>query len=62
MVIEIGHYNRNITPTEVKNGGIKSLDIIDERGAIFNGMKAREYPKKRGKFRIMAYYSIITQG
>ena len=42
MAIGIGHYGQNITPTEAMNGGIKSPDIIDERGTSFYGIKARE--------------------
>ena len=43
MAIGIGHYRQNITPTEAIKGGIKSPDIIDERGTGFYGTKAREY-------------------
>ena len=46
MAIGIGHYGQNITPTEAMNGGIKSPDIIDERGTSFYGIKARECQKK----------------
>ena len=46
MVIKMGHYGRHITPTEAIKGGIESPDIIDERGVVFYGIKAREYPKK----------------
>ena len=46
MVIGIGHYNRNITPTEAINGGIKSPDIIDERGTGIYSVNEREYQKK----------------
>ena len=46
MVIRIGHYRQNIAPTEAKTAGIKSPDIIDERGTSFYGIKAREFKKK----------------
>ena len=46
MVIGIGHYGQNITLAEAKMGCIKSPNIIDERGAVFYGKKAREYPTK----------------
>ena len=46
MVIGIGHYRQNIAATTSKNGGNKSLDIIDERGACIYSIKAREYWKK----------------
>ena len=46
MAIGIGHYGQNITLTEAKTGVIKSPDVIDERGTVFYGIKAREYPKK----------------
>ena len=32
MVIKIGHYGRNITPTVTINGGIKSLGTVEELG------------------------------
>ena len=46
MEIKIGHYGRNITPTEAIKGGIKSPDIINERGTGSYGIKAREPSKK----------------
>ena len=46
MAIGIVNYGQNITPTEAMNGGIKSPDIIDERGTSFYGKKARECQKK----------------
>ena len=46
MEIKIGHYRQNITPTEAIKGGIKSPDIIDERGTGSYGIKAREHSKK----------------
>ena len=46
MAIGIGHYRQNITPTEAIKGGIKSPDIIDERGTGSYGIKAREHSKK----------------
>ena len=32
MVIEIGHYERNTTPTASKISGIKSLGTVEELG------------------------------
>ena len=46
MAIGIDHYRRNITATASKNGGIKSLDIIYERGIGIYSVNAREYKKK----------------
>ena len=42
MVIKIGHYEQNITPTEAINGGITSLNIIDERGTGVSAAKSIE--------------------
>ena len=46
MVIGIGHHRQNITPTEAINGGIKSLNTIDERGTGVSTMKSEEIWKK----------------
>ena len=57
MEIKIGHYRQNITPTEAMNGGIKSPDIIDERGTSFLRYKSKGTSKKNhSKIRIMTYY------
>ena len=39
MVIEIGHYERNITPTASKKGGIKSLGTVEEPGTAVSATK-----------------------
>ena len=41
MAIGIGHYGQNITPTEAINGGIKSLNTIDERGTVGSAVKRK---------------------
>jgi len=46
MAIGIGHYRRNITATASKDGIMKSLDIIDERGTGIYSVNKREYPRK----------------
>tara|TARA_B110001450_G_C17536340_1_gene446748 strand:+ start:281 stop:460 length:180 start_codon:yes stop_codon:yes gene_type:complete len=46
MMIKIGHYGQNITLTEAINGGIKSLNIIDERGTGLSAVKSKEIWKK----------------
>ena len=46
MAIGIGHYRHNCIATASKNGSMNSLDIMDERGTRFYGIKSREYPKK----------------
>ena len=59
--IKIGHYSQNITPTETINGGIKSLDIIDERVTSVSAEKSKEIWKTPpAKYRIMAETSMIT--
>ena len=47
ITIGIGHYRHNFTDTASKKGSMTSLDIIDERGTGFYGIKSREYPKKK---------------
>ena len=46
MAIGIGHYGQNITPTEAINGGIKSLNTIDERGTVVSAVKSKEIWEK----------------
>ena len=46
MEIKIGHYGQNITPTEAINGGIKSLNTIDERGTVVSAVKSKEIWEK----------------
>ena len=46
MVIGIGHYRQNIPPTEAINGGIKSLNIIDERGTAASALNRKEFSLK----------------
>ena len=46
MVIGIGHYERNITPTASKNGVIKSLGTVEEPGTAASAMKSKEVEKK----------------
>ena len=46
VTTKIGNYRRNIRDTTAKNGGIKSLNIIDERGTGVSTMKSEEIWKK----------------
>ena len=52
MVIGIGHYGRNSARAEAIKGGIKSPDIIDERGTGFYDIESREYPKKQASLEL----------
>ena len=57
--IKIGHYRQNITPIVAIKGGIKSLDIIDERVTGVSAKKSKEiWKKKPANYRIMAETSM----
>lgn len=46
---KIGNEGPIITPTEAINGGITSLNIIDERGTGVSAAKSKEIWKKKSK-------------